>query len=209
MFDSVTTELLHGDDHRPVTPRRPLRLAAAREIPHDPRVLGPALNIFSDVFATDDLDLATSDPRLARSRSRMRAVIAAGEARLNPEDLNLWHDFFDVVDTAALPLDTTTPDHTDAPTAVPCALQAQLHLVRDALYPDFDLADTAEEAPSPALRLATYAMNGTIMAIAPPVGAGLMAYSVIKGEDIRMTSRIMALSGTLLVVLHQGFGYTI
>jgi hypothetical protein len=209
MFDSATSDTLQGDDTRPVTPRRPLRLAAAREITHDARIPGPALNIFSDVFDTDEAEPAARDPRLARSRNRMRAVIAAGEARLNPEDLNLWHDFNDLADAVVLTEDTAAPDDADALPAVPCSLQAQLHLVRDALYPVDDLPVTDDDTPSTALRLAVYAMNGTLLTIAPPVGVGLMAYSMIKGEDIRLTSRIIALSGTLLAVLHQGFGYTV
>ena len=45
------------------------------------------------------------------------------------------------------------------------------------------------------MRLAAHAMNATLIVVWLPLGAAVMTYSLLKGEDIRLTSRLMVLTG--------------
>ncbi|MGZ9809582.1 hypothetical protein ACXN5S_03880 [Pseudoroseicyclus sp. H15] len=63
--------------------------------------------------------------------------------------------------------------------------------LRDALYVNGE----AEEAPSTVLRLAAHTINASVMVIALPVGASLMVYSCLRGEDLTLSARAMAVTG--------------
>ena len=88
MFDIQATLRPHPDtpdpaqagiaarDNRPVTPRRPLRLTSARTA-DAPAAAPPVANIFNGVF---DIEERPTDPRLQRSRTRARNLLAAHEA---------------------------------------------------------------------------------------------------------------------------------
>ncbi|PJJ87197.1 hypothetical protein CLV77_1764 [Brevirhabdus pacifica] len=47
-------------------------------------------------------------------------------------------------------------------------------------------------------RLATYAMNTTLLITAMPVGAALMTYNMLGGENFRLTAQVTALTGAFL-----------
>ncbi|MCR8725690.1 hypothetical protein [Frigidibacter sp. ROC022] len=53
---------------------------------------------------------------------------------------------------------------------------------------------TAKDATLPG-RLAVYALNGSILVMAFPVGMGMLTYNVMKGENLTATARMMALTG--------------
>lgn len=65
--------------------------------------------------------------------------------------------------------------------------------------PEEELAQL--DRPSVPLRLATHAIVLSLMATALPVGAALMTYNLLKGEDIQMTARLTTLTGLALAVL--------
>lgn len=79
----------------------------------------------------------------------------------------------------------------------------QLRNVRSALYDA-----TEDDAPrdSIQLRLASHAMNCTLLAVNLPIGAAVMTYSLLRGENIGVSARAMALTGAAMVFLQSGLG---
>lgn len=80
----------------------------------------------------------------------------------------------------------------------------ELARVRTALYP--------EETPppphlvSPQLRLAAHTMNATLIMVALPVGAAMLTYSVLRGENMRLTSAALVATGLTSTLLQSPFG---
>ena len=62
-------------------------------------------------------------------------------------------------------------------------------------------ADDAPQQPSTQLRLATHAISLSLVATALPVGAAVMTYNLLKGEDMRVTARLTTLTGLALAVI--------
>ncbi|MDP4032153.1 MAG: hypothetical protein Q8P60_04730 [Pseudorhodobacter sp.] len=102
--------------------------------------------------------------------------------------------------TMAKPVANDLPD-------LPRLRHDDLHRMRLALYP--------EEAPgyiappdqgALARRLTVHAMNTTLIMVSLPVGAALLTYSVLRGEDMRVTGRAMALTGITLGLMQSPFG---
>ncbi len=124
---------------------------------------------------------ATVKPRRKPAKARVEAVAPQVEAF--PEAAN---------DTPHLPLPKS----------------AELARLRDALYPE------TEEAPAPAsdystqMRLAAHAMNATLIVVYAPLGAAVMTYSLLKGEDMRLSARVMALAGTFFALANSPIGQT-
>lgn len=77
---------------------------------------------------------------------------------------------------------------------LPDVQQDQLHRVRTALYPDAERQDR----PTTQMRIAAHTLNSTLIIVSLPVGAALLTYSLLRGEDIQLSARAMALTGTLL-----------
>ncbi len=65
-----------------------------------------------------------------------------------------------------------------------------------------EAAPVVAEKASPRLRLAAHLLDATLMVIALPIGAAMMVYSLSRGGDINKSSRVMALSGLCLGMLH-------
>ncbi|MBT9247350.1 hypothetical protein KM031_15285 [Gemmobacter fulvus] len=90
-------------------------------------------------------------------------------------------------------------DHPDLPTPD----MAALHRVREALY----IPDTSPPPPaSQQLRLAAHAFNCTLMMVSLPVGAAVMTYSLLRGEDLTLSARALALTGTAIGLWQSGLG---
>jgi hypothetical protein len=53
----------------------------------------------------------------------------------------------------------------------------------------------AEPQPELAQRITAHAFNCSVLAVSVPVGAALMAHSFVRGEDLRLSSRAVALTG--------------
>ncbi|MDZ4310832.1 MAG: hypothetical protein U1A24_09795 [Cypionkella sp.] len=84
---------------------------------------------------------------------------------------------------------------------LPLPHDPELARLRMALYP-------TEEAPpphliSPQMRLAAHTMNATLIMVALPVGAAMLTYSVLRGENMRLTTAAMVATG-LASTLFQG-----
>lgn len=187
---------MNGEPLQTVQPRRPERAALAGD-PLQPewRARAASLpNLFADLFPADGLS-APTDP-ISRSRSRIAAATVAREAAESPELVNLWHDGFDA------PSAPEARAANDQPAASPCD-DERLMRVRAALYDPVEGCD--DPAPSVQMRLAVHAMNGTLIAVAAPVGAAVMTYSLLRGEDLRLTARALTLCGALMTMLNLGF----
>lgn len=77
----------------------------------------------------------------------------------------------------------------------------------DELRHNFRTEFVAEEFPqSPELRLAVHAINYSVACVALPVGAALMTYSFLRGEDMRLTSSVTTISAVAVAVLQAGPG---
>ena len=77
---------------------------------------------------------------------------------------------------------------------LPQPAQSELGRVRAALYPPTEAA--AEETAQ--LRLAAQAMNATLIVVWMPLGVAAMTYTLMKGEKVGFSARMMAVSGTLI-----------
>lgn len=90
---------------------------------------------------------------------------------------------------------------------LPPAAEPELDRLRDVLQAE---AVTPTEAPSQLstqMRLAVHAMNATLIMVWLPLGAAAMTYSILKGEDMRLSARLMALTGTFLAVARSPLGH--
>ena len=90
---------------------------------------------------------------------------------------------------------------------LPLPKNPELHRLREALYP------TVETPPphlvSPQMRLAAYSMNATLIVVSLPIGAALMTYSVLRGENMRMTSQALVATGVASTLMQSDFGQQI
>ena len=88
---------------------------------------------------------------------------------------------------------TPVPNDTRDRPALHHAGNYELTSIRDALYKvDFSLIPAAL---STQLRLATHAFNATLILIWVPLGAAALTYSLLRGEDMKLSSRLMVLTG--------------
>ncbi|MGV6812434.1 MAG: hypothetical protein ACWA47_09320 [Brevirhabdus sp.] len=97
--------------------------------------------------------------------------------------------------------------------------ETENRLFREALYPDgapkFDpveknvlfgpshKSDVAKPQDVCA-RFATYALNGVLLVAATPIGLGMATYNVLGGENFRLTSQMLALTGMFNGLLMSG-----
>jgi hypothetical protein len=73
--------------------------------------------------------------------------------------------------------------------------------MRECIYAPLEGQSDAETRPSVPLRLATHAISLSLVATALPIGAAMMTYNLLKGEDIKVTARLTTLTGLALTVL--------
>ncbi|MEI4487174.1 hypothetical protein V8J36_13330 [Frigidibacter sp. MR17.14] len=71
--------------------------------------------------------------------------------------------------------------------------------IRDALYLE------EEQRPNRVQRVALYSMNITLCAVATPIGVALLTYNALGRENLKVTARVMALTGSA-ILLAQGLG---
>jgi len=93
----------------------------------------------------------------------------------------------------------------DAPD-LPKPAEDELRRVRAALYPAQDLTETETETETVQMRLAAQAMNATLIVVWMPLGVAAMTYSLMRGEKIGFSARIMALTGTVIAFSQTPFG---
>lgn len=87
---------------------------------------------------------------------------------------------------------------------VPHPMLAEMKLLREALYAEEAAPRT--QGLSVQLRLACHAINATLIVIALPVGAAMMTYSVLRGENINTSARMLAIIGMAIGVQHSPVG---
>lgn len=194
---------------RGIVPRRPLRLAPRRDdTAPDPRLPRAALNIFADIFDTEapvDPE-AGLDPRVAASRRRARKHLVAACGDLSPDEANFWHPSLWSRDTPQLQNHTAATKSANDTPDLPAPLHLQLARVREALYADLPEQGAVGVAPlSTQMRLATYAMNATLVVVAFPVGAAVTTYSLLRGSDIRLSAQAIAIVASVLGIWQSGF----
>jgi hypothetical protein len=88
--------------------------------------------------------------------------------------------------------------------ALPQNHDADAARIRAALYPPEE--EVEDERPSTQMRLAVHAMNATMIVALLPVGAAMMTYSILRGEDLRLSGRMMALTGLVLAASQSQMG---
>lgn len=79
----------------------------------------------------------------------------------------------------------------------------ELEQVRRTLYPQDGQPYTTQ------MRLAVHCLNATLIVVWAPMGVALMTYSILRGENMRLSSRVMAVSGTLFALAHTPVGLTV
>ena len=164
--------------------RADLQLAEARNnLPHPRAVHTPVLSrIAMEPLAAEETPRAARPVKPARKAARPKAPAMA---TVFPEVAN------------------DLPD-------LPMPKSAELARLRDALYPEDEAKAQAEpEADySTQMRLAAHALNATLIVVYAPLGAAVMTYSLLKGEDMRLSARMMALAGTFFALAHSPIGAT-
>ncbi|MBC2835875.1 hypothetical protein [Paragemmobacter straminiformis] len=195
---------------RSITPRRPLRLSPQREdAALDPRQSLVALNIFSDVFGPEPVAEAdqTLDPRIRASRHRARARLSHAVNTLAPDEANFWHVSAPTAEPS-LPQDhpSATIAANDLPD-LPAPLHEHLARVRAALYADSVGSDAVTTPASAQLRLASHAMNATLVVVAFPVGAALTTYSLLRGGNMRLSAQAMAVVAGVLGIWQSSLSH--
>ena len=70
--------------------------------------------------------------------------------------------------------------------------------VRAALYPEPDKAVVTQNSPQ--MRLAAHAMNATLITVSMPLGVAVLGYGLIAGDNMRLTSRLLVLTGCISAI---------
>ncbi len=90
------------------------------------------------------------------------------------------------------------PNHRRSPTGTLARLRA-------ALFPT-----TGQTIPqNTPMRLTALCFNATLILIYMPLGVAVMTYAILKGEDMRLSARLMAICGTLFAVAHTPLGHAV
>lgn len=102
---------------------------------------------------------------------------------------------------AALPhqLPIIANDRPDLP-YIPDAALARL---RAALYPPKVKVKADPDAPSIQIRLAAHCFNATLILIWVPLGVAMLTYTLLRGEDVRLSARMIAITGTVLALTNS------
>ena len=95
----------------------------------------------------------------------------------------------------------------DAPD-LPRPLDVELVRTRGALYPPPKAQAAPQAVYSTQMRLAAHCLNATLIVVYAPLGAAVMTYSLLRGEDMRFSGRMMAVAGTLFALAHSPVGET-
>ena len=67
-----------------------------------------------------------------------------------------------------------------------------------------ELTPDQEEAASDIRRLATWGMTGMVMFLSAPVAVPLAAVNLVRGEDFRLNTHVLSLTGLLVVLQSSG-----
>ncbi|MFN6977200.1 MAG: hypothetical protein ACK4OP_03680, partial [Gemmobacter sp.] len=84
---------------------------------------------------------------------------------------------------------------------IPRTASAELLRIREALYPPVE--QPARPTASMPIRIAVGATGATLVIVAAPVGAALLTYNALRGADLALTARAVALTGAALGFLEM------
>lgn len=87
---------------------------------------------------------------------------------------------------------------------LPKPRNAELARIRLALYPPPSEADMPVHSTQ--MRLAAHCMNATLIVVWAPLGAAVMTYALLRGENMQMSARLMAVAGTFFALAHSPVG---
>jgi len=79
----------------------------------------------------------------------------------------------------------------------------ELARVRAALYPEPENLPVAKTSAQ--MRLAAHAMNAALITVSMPLGVAVMGYGLIAGDNMRLTSRMMVLTGCVTALSRSDF----
>lgn len=88
---------------------------------------------------------------------------------------------------------------------LPPVRNPELARLRDALYHE----DDEDVLPSGQMRLAAHAMNASLIVVYAPLGAALMTYSLLRGTDMRISARVLTVTGVLAGLAATPIGQTV
>lgn len=104
--------------------------------------------------------------------------------------------------TRAPMLELVQTTHRPSERAMP--VDPDLLRLRAALYEDDD-----DARPSVHMRLAVHAMNATLIVVWLPLGAAAMIHGMVRGEDMRLASRLMVLTGSVGALMQTPMGQNV
>ena len=74
----------------------------------------------------------------------------------------------------------------------------EMRAIRNALYPE-KRRPRSSRGPAPLpQRLTVYTLNTTLMLVALPVGSAILVYNLLRGEDLKFSTRAIAFSSTVI-----------
>ena len=59
------------------------------------------------------------------------------------------------------------------------------------------------------MRLTTHCLNAALIVVYPPLGAAMMAHSMVKGEDLELSARMVSVVGTFFAFAQTPFGHSV
>jgi len=169
----------------------------------------PPVDSILDNLTQTYLHLATQTPEARRSRAMSPMTPAPA---LRPA-------FTPMLRPALTPAPRPAPRPAQRPTSPPTTLRAakdrphpprshstELANVRLALYPA--QPRDARQVHSTPMRLAAHCLNATLIVVWAPLGAAVMTYALLRGENMQMSARLMAVAGTFFALAHSRVGDT-
>jgi hypothetical protein len=90
---------------------------------------------------------------------------------------------------------------------LPRLRNSELSRIRAALYDPVE-ADL-QQGNATQIRLASHAMNATLIMVWLPLGAAVMTYGLLKGDDIHLSARLMVATGTIIGLAQSPLGQTV
>ena len=170
------------------------------------------------------------EPVSARHDALCSKLVERVQARLKP-DAVFWHETealvtVEVIDSLSTPLPLakprrtsghpihTPPDingvyenydsalhrtHVRPQRPAPRGRDRELCRLRNALYPVSD--QPVAKRNSTQMRLAAHTMNATLIVVSMPIGVALVGYSLVKGDNMRLTANMLVLTGCVTALL--------
>ncbi|MBE0553949.1 MAG: hypothetical protein IH625_09685 [Rhodobacteraceae bacterium] len=139
------------------------------------------------------------------------AAPAEAAAPRDRSNVRILHAFRKAPEAEAVAPPAAQPPANDRP-HLPRWHDPELARLRDALYDPAEAAAAAAlEAAKPTaqMRLAIHAMNATLIAVYAPFGAAVMTYSLLKGEDLKVSARMLMLAGSVSMMLNTPIGQSV